>query len=78
MIETVQELISTYCRMMEEELDISRKTIHSLLVEILRKWKICTLFVLRCLSDEENTLSLSAFKSLFSVCMKIIPCVTQL
>jgi hypothetical protein len=49
MIETVQELISTDCqmtlKMMEEELEIGRETTGKILVQHLRKQKICAMFV---------------------------------
>jgi hypothetical protein len=60
MIRTVRELISTLW-MIENELKISRETIHKILMEDIRKWKICTWFVPHCLTNEQKALRLQAY-----------------
>jgi hypothetical protein len=71
MIQTVRELISTVrrttLRMMEEELEISRETIRSFLVEDLGKRKICARFVPHYLADEHNALRLQACQEFFNL-----------
>jgi hypothetical protein len=59
-IETVWELSSTDHRMMEEELDVSRETLHRVLVGDFGKQKFSTLFILHCLTDEQKALRLKA------------------
>jgi hypothetical protein len=77
MIETVQELISTDHQMtllmMEEILEISRETIHKILVEGLGKRKIYTRFIPDCLADEERALRLQD-----AALDDDIPCLTPL
>jgi hypothetical protein len=46
--------------MMEEELEISRETICKILMEDVRKWKICTRSVPHCLTYEQKVLRLQA------------------
>jgi hypothetical protein len=47
---------------MKEVLEISRDTIHKILVEDLRNWKICARLVLYVLTNEQNALRLQACK----------------
>jgi hypothetical protein len=66
MIETVQKLMSTDCQMtlqiIEEELKIGRETTGKILVEHLRKLKICARFVPCCLTAEQKALTIKAFQ----------------
>jgi hypothetical protein len=60
MYERLRELILTDrrmpLRMMEEKIEISRKTIRKILVDDLGKWKICATFVPRCFTDAQEAL----------------------
>jgi hypothetical protein len=42
--------------LMEEELKISRETVHKILVKDLQKWKNYTRFVQHCLTNEQKAL----------------------
>jgi hypothetical protein len=65
MIKRVWELFSTDCRMilwmMEEVIKVNRETICGTLVENLWKRKVCTRFVLHCLTDEQKDLRLQYY-----------------
>jgi hypothetical protein len=64
MIEVVRELISSdrgmTLRMMEEELEISKETIHKILVEGLGRREFCGRFVPHCWPEEQKAILLQA------------------
>jgi hypothetical protein len=57
-IETVRELIPNnrliILRILEEELETSRETVRSILVGDLGKRKMCSRFVMPCLTDKQK------------------------